>query len=647
LFFWAFFLSLRQEAIATVTGKPAPADPWLHLHRGRVYVKLGQPEKAEAEFQAAVKVQPDDPRILLGRSRIYAALGKKAEAQADRAQALKLAEKAIANRPDDLAAADVFAGILDDRLEPKWTALKPLAVKSEGGATLTVQPDDSVLASGKNPDNDVYVFEAEFQGRIGAIRLEAIPDPSMPTGGSGRAPSWGNFVLTDFRAMAGEGVVTWSRAHADFSQEMRHGQISKFPIAFAIDADESTGWAIWPRVAEPHRAVFIPSHPITAAGKTRLTIRLTFRSKDMLQYTLGRFRLSVTASDEIQHADWFAAASTPHAKVGAAYLALGDFRRAVDFLTKATAANPKPLPADWLVLALAHTQMAEGDKAKKTCGRATELLKPTGADPALRPLLREVVIVLGTNHPEAKELIAAAAGEPPAALNDAIQQNPDKANSYRDRGVWYAERGQWQQSIADFTEVCRLEPNTLDAMKLAILLAQTGEVDRYRKHGQAVLARWGTTEDNSEADQTLKTCLFLAGSKHDPVQLARLAKVAVSGDQKQDWYEWFLFAKGLHDYRTGKYADALTTCRESRRRVPGTKGQPEALTVLNRAIEAMALHRSGDEAGAKRALAEAKPLLDHHVPGIDFAWWHDWLAAHMLYREAEALIAAKKTKLPK
>src|SRR5439155_12821428 len=112
----------------------------------------------------------------------------------------------------------------------------------------------------------------------------------------------------------------------------------KFPIAFAIDADESTGWAIHPRVAEPHWAVFIPSQPITTAGKTPLTIRLAFRSKEFANHTLGRFRLSVTSEmDAIQHADRFVAASTPHARVGAAYLALGDFRRAVDFLSKATA----------------------------------------------------------------------------------------------------------------------------------------------------------------------------------------------------------------------------------------------------------------------------------------------------------------------
>ncbi len=498
-----------------------------------------------------------------------------------------------------------------------------------------------MLASDPSPDRDVYVIETEFHGRIGAIRLEVLPDPSMPAGGSGRSPGNGNFVLTDFRVMAGESVVTWSRALADFSQE-------KFAIAFAIDADESTGWAIHPRCSGPHWAVFIPSKPITAAGKTPLTIRLAFRSKEWAKHTLGRFRLAVIDSDVIQHGEWFPAASTPHAKLGAAYLALGDFRRAADFLTKATAANPNLPPTDWLVLALAHAKLKEPDQARQACGKAAELLKPAGAEAALRPLLREVVIAVGPNSPEATALITAAAGEPPAALNEAIGQNPDKAAGYRDRGNWFAERGRWKEASADLTEVFRLEPDTFTGMHLGILLVHTGESDRYRAHCLAMLERWASTENNGEADRTLKMIILLPDFKADAKQLARLAEVAVAGDKNVDWFEWWMFAKGLYDYRTGNYAAALATCRASRLRAPTSKGPAQILTSLNLAIEAMALHRSGDEAGAKRALAEARSNVDVNVPGIDGGGWsHDWLAAHILYREAERLIAGKKAEPPK
>ena len=197
------------------------------------------------------------------------------------------------------------------------------------------------------------------------------------------------------------------------------------------------------------------------------------------------------------------------------------------------------------------------------------------------------------------------------------------------------------------TEVFRLEPNAYIGMRLGILLIHTGDIDRYRAHCQAMLERWASTEKNSEAEQTLKTIVFLPDFKADAKQLARLAEIAASGDKNMAWFEWYLFAKGLHDYRTGKYADALATCRESRRRAPESKGEPQALATLSLAIEAMALHRSGDEAGAKRALAEAKSNVEVYVLPIGGGWTHDWLSAHILYREAEGLIAGKKSEPPK
>jgi serine/threonine protein kinase/Flp pilus assembly protein TadD len=302
--------------------------------------------------------------------------------------------------------------------------------------------------------------------------------------------------------------------------------------------------------------------------------------------------------------------------------------------------------ANWLTLALVHHQRGETDQAKKACGKAAEMMKLAGGlDEALRPLLRQAVLAVGTESPEAKELIATSVGEPPAALNEVIEQHPDQAQGYRDRGNWYAERGRWKDAIADYAEVYRLDPNTQDAMKLGILLAQNGEKDRYREHGQAMLSRWTATDNNSEADQTLKTIVLLPDYKGDAKQLARLAEAAVAGNPAQDYYEWFLVAKALHELRTGRYAGALTACRASRKLAPESKYEPQIVTALDLAIEAMALQGEGKAEEARRTLDLAKPLIESHVSGVDVGGaWADWLSAHILYREAEALLAAKKTE---
>jgi tetratricopeptide (TPR) repeat protein len=301
--------------------------------------------------------------------------------------------------------------------------------------------------------------------------------------------------------------------------------------------------------------------------------------------------------------------------------------------------------AGWLMRALASQRLGKTDQAKQACRKAAEMLKRAGADAALRSLLRQTVLAVGTESPEAKELIAAAAGEPPATLNEAIQQNLGQAKGYRDRGNWHAERGRWKDALADYAEVFRLEPNALDAMKLGILLAWNGETNRYHEHGQAMLSRWAMTNKNDEADQTLKTIILIPDYKGDAKQLSRLADAAVAGDPTRDWYEWWLVAKALHDLRTGRYADALTACRASRQRAPQSKGAPQVLTALDLAIEAMALQGADKADEARRALEQAKPLIESHVPGIDGGdWWADWLAAHILYREAVGLILTKKAE---
>jgi WD40 repeat protein/formylglycine-generating enzyme required for sulfatase activity/tetratricopeptide (TPR) repeat protein len=556
----------------------------------------------------------------------------------------KQAEEQLNKHPDDLATVEALTGVLVDKLEAQWTALVPLTAKSEGGATLTVLPDASVLASGVSPDRDVYVIEADVQGQVGAIRLEAIPDPSMPEGGSGRS---GTFILTDIRVTVGDSAVKWAKAIADFSQESPNSPTSNHPVHFAIDADESTGWAVWPHFKEPHWAVFLPARPVGGGDKTRLTIRLAFQNKDFVKHTLGRFRLSVASEKSIiPQSEWFLAAKSPHARLGAAYLAQSDARRAKNVLTKATTANPKLPAADWLVLALAHARLKETAQVRSVCSKAAELLTPT--DAALRPLLREVVSALGPGSPEATTLLAAVAGKPPAALNVAIGRNLDKAEGYRNRADWFVERGLWKQASADLAEAFRLEPNAYTGLRLGVILAYTGEIERNRAHCRAMLQRWASTEDNGEADMTLKTIVLLPDFKADAKQLARLAKVAVSGNKQVDWFEWWMLGKGLYDYRTAKYAEALTTCRESRRRAAEGQGARQALACMDLAIEAMALHRCGEEPGAKRALAEAKSNVEAHVPGIDGGGWsHDWLFAHMLYHEAEGLMAGMKAEQPK
>lgn len=86
--------------------------------------------------------------------------------------------------------------------EADWTVLKPAELTSQGGATLTRLDDNSILASGANPDQDFCtVSAATTLVGVTGFRLEVIPDPSLPGQGSGRSDD-GSFVLSRFSVTA-------------------------------------------------------------------------------------------------------------------------------------------------------------------------------------------------------------------------------------------------------------------------------------------------------------------------------------------------------------------------------------------------------------------------------------------------------------
>src|SRR5262249_11079900 len=91
---WAVGQVLRREAKELIEGTPLPENPAFRLMSGRAYARLGERDKAEGEFQAAVAVRPRDPEIWFARARIFLQLGQHDRAEADFAKILEL-------KPDD------------------------------------------------------------------------------------------------------------------------------------------------------------------------------------------------------------------------------------------------------------------------------------------------------------------------------------------------------------------------------------------------------------------------------------------------------------------------------------------------------------------------------------------------------------------
>lgn len=175
----------------------------------------------------------------------------------------------------------------------EWNVLDPTSFTSAGGASLTKKPDGSILASGKNPNSDLYTVLADTSmAGITGIRLEVLPDRTLSGQGPGRAPN-GNFVLNEFQVTvwpigdpAKAKTVALHNAKADFSQE-------NYAVAGAIDGKLETGWAVVPQLGMRHVAVFETKELLNFPNGMTLSFKMDQRLEGKL-HNIGRFRLSVT-----------------------------------------------------------------------------------------------------------------------------------------------------------------------------------------------------------------------------------------------------------------------------------------------------------------------------------------------------------------
>ena len=189
----------------------------------------------------------------------------------------------------------------------------------------TAQPDGSILASGPNAELTTYTatFETKGEGLTG-LRLEALPDPSLPRGGPGR-DAYGHFRVTGLAVsiapLAGGPGEPWTdgaardrdapgrrrgrRVRADGSAGRRRrsrGGCGK-RRAWGINALRET-----PRL--PRHAVLKAARPFGFPGGTRVTLRIAQEDGSIGQ-GVGRFRLAATtAADPLIGGEAAAAAAS-------------------------------------------------------------------------------------------------------------------------------------------------------------------------------------------------------------------------------------------------------------------------------------------------------------------------------------------------
>jgi len=205
--------------------------------------------------------------------------------------------------PDQPRLEDELQGWLASKREVArhWETLHPMIATSSKGTTFTVLEDDSLLAGGNYPNNDVYTIEIETDlPRITALKLEVLPHESLPAGGPGRAPisvgeiiTKGDFLLSEIEVQAFPRHGTADPVSVSLVDASEDYAKEKSSAALALDGNFDTGWRIGDETGKPHHAVFPFAEPITFNGGARLVVKL--HQIYIHNMTIGRFRLSATS----------------------------------------------------------------------------------------------------------------------------------------------------------------------------------------------------------------------------------------------------------------------------------------------------------------------------------------------------------------
>jgi tetratricopeptide (TPR) repeat protein len=202
--------------------------------------------------------------------------------------------------------------------------------------------------------------------------------------------------------------------------------------------------------------------------------------------------------------------------------------------------------------------------------------------------------------------------------------------------------GRFDECAAAYARALRANPAAnIEWYQLACVLAYQGDEKGWRDHVRAMFDRFADSEDEVVCEHTARALALLPDCPVKQSQLDALAESALDHDPEapNQRLPWALLARGLADYRAGRYQASIDVLRRCQARLADVFASTRIRADF---VIALCLHHLGrdDEAAAtyRQAVAQFDEQLGvPRVDDLDAGSLDNWLSCHVTRREAEAV----------
>jgi hypothetical protein len=155
--------------------------------------------------------------------------------------------------------------------------------------------DGLVVASGPNPDNEIYTVTFKpGAGTWTAIGIDVIQDESLPGNRLSRGAD--RFVLSGVEAEVTAAGSAPRKLNFVLATSNAFGEHQENPAMAAIDGSSKTGWGVGFGEARNQFLALRLGEKLTTGADATITLRLKHES-DWRRATIGRFRLAMSSAE--------------------------------------------------------------------------------------------------------------------------------------------------------------------------------------------------------------------------------------------------------------------------------------------------------------------------------------------------------------